>query len=173
MCRACIFSGYLPYLPVKKLQVNMANIRKKYTLGTPLFACSCPQDFLRLFRELLQVGFSLSDAVAALHFANVVKVSDKPKLFRKKSCLAPLFSFVALAIDVSISVDACGDVIRLSCRQERSRSLWLRRSFNAIIGSLRIIGCIVIILFFGFPPTKLLRCSAKSCHSWKEITESS
>lgn len=54
---------------------------------------------------LLQVGFSLSDTVAALHFANVVKVSDKPKLFRKKSCLAPLFSFVTLVADVSISVD--------------------------------------------------------------------
>lgn len=55
---------------------------------------------------LLHVGFSLSDAVAALHFANVVKVSDKPKLFRKKSCLAPLFSFAALVANVSISVDA-------------------------------------------------------------------
>ena len=67
---------------------------------------SCPQDLLRHFRGLLHVGFSLSDAVAALHFANVVKVSDKPKLFRKKSCLAPLFSFAALVADVSISVDA-------------------------------------------------------------------
>ena len=40
---------------------------------------------------LLQVGFSLSDAVAALHFANVVKVSDNPHLSIEKSWLAPLF----------------------------------------------------------------------------------
>ena len=61
---------------------------------------------LASFPGLLHVSFSLSDTVAALHFANVVKVSDKPKLFRKKSCLAPLFSFAALVADVSISVDA-------------------------------------------------------------------
>ena len=42
---------------------------------------------------LLHVGFSLSDAVAALHFANVVKVSDKPKLFRKKILLGSSFLF--------------------------------------------------------------------------------
>lgn len=46
---------------------------------------------------LLHVGFSLSNAVAALHFANVVKVSDKPKLFRKNLAwllfsLSPLWS---------------------------------------------------------------------------------
>lgn len=93
---------------------------------------------------LLQVGFSLSDAVAALHFANVVKVSDKPKLFRKKSCLAPLFSFVALVADVSISDDACGDVIRLSCRQRRSRSLRLRQrtyGSESTLGRLRASLC--------------------------------
>lgn len=45
---------------------------------------------------LLHVGFSLSDAVAALHFANVVKVSDKPKLFSEKNLAWLLFSISLL-----------------------------------------------------------------------------
>ena len=59
-------------------------------IGTPLFACSRPQDFLRHFRGCQLQDF-VPNAVAALPFANVVKVSDNPHLSIEKSWSAPLF----------------------------------------------------------------------------------
>lgn len=59
-------------------------------IGTPLFACSRPQEFLRHFRGCQLQDF-VPNAVAALPFANVVKVSDNPHLSIEKSWVAPLF----------------------------------------------------------------------------------
>ena len=59
-------------------------------IGTPLFACSRPQDFLRHFRGCQLQDFE-PNAVAALLFANVVKVSDNPHLSIEKSWVAPFF----------------------------------------------------------------------------------
>ena len=59
-------------------------------IGTPLFACSRPQDFLRHFRGCQLHDFE-PNAVAVLPIANVVKVSDNPHLSIEKSWSAPLF----------------------------------------------------------------------------------
>lgn len=72
------FSSNLP-------DFNLQNRHGAHVIfGTPLFACSRPQDFLRHFRGCQLPAF-VPIAVAALPFANVVKVSDNPHLSIEKS----------------------------------------------------------------------------------------